>query len=94
MDVPLCGFICIRFSAIYSVHVSPYLFLFFTLLEFQVFVPYTPQYHPDLLIGVKQLWDPVWIIFVQLVWVAVFLYLGRSRVISSTLVFNVRHDMI
>jgi prolipoprotein diacylglyceryltransferase len=61
---------------------------------FQVFVPYTPKYHPDLLIGIKQLWDPVWIIFIQLVWVAVFLYLGRSRVTSSTLVFNVRHDMI
>lgn len=73
-----------------------YMSLFAVLFAFvfQLFLPYTPQYHPDLLIGIKQLWDPVWIIFVQLVWVAVFLYLGRSRVISSTLVFNVRHDMI
>jgi prolipoprotein diacylglyceryltransferase len=73
-----------------------YMSLFAVLFAFvfQLFLPHTPQYHPDLLIGIKQLWDPVWIIFVQLVWVAVFLYLGRSRVISSTLVFNVRHDMI
>jgi prolipoprotein diacylglyceryltransferase len=61
---------------------------------FQTYVPYTPQYHPDVLSGIRQIWNPVWIIFVQLVWVAVFFYLGRSRVISSTLVFNVRHDMI
>jgi prolipoprotein diacylglyceryltransferase len=70
------------------------LFAVLLAIIFLVFTPYTPQYHPDLLIGIKQLWDPVWIIFVQLVWVTVFLYLGRSRVTSSTLVFNVRHDMI
>ena len=63
-------------------------------IGFQVYLPQSMQNQPELLKGLRQLWNPAWIIFIQVLWVAVFLYLGRSRVTSSTLAFNVRHDMI
>jgi prolipoprotein diacylglyceryltransferase len=63
-------------------------------IGFHMYLPQTAQNQPDLLIGLRQLWNPSWVIFIQALWLAVFFYIGRSRVISSTLVFNVRHDMI
>lgn len=48
----------------------------------------------DLMKGVRQMWSPEWIIFVQILWVSVFFYLGRSRVTGSKITLYVRGDMI
>jgi len=50
----------------------------------QVYFPQSAHNRPDILSGLRQLWNPSWVIFTQALWLAVFFYLGRSRVTSST----------
>jgi hypothetical protein len=47
--------------------------------------------HPpaDVVRGLAALWDPTMILFLQGLWVAIFLYTGRSEVTASTLSFHV-----
>ncbi|NLW34770.1 MAG: prolipoprotein diacylglyceryl transferase [Syntrophorhabdus aromaticivorans] len=60
---------------------------------FQAYAPHTSWPRPNLVNGIRQLWNPGWIIFLQILWVTLFFYFGRSRVTDSTIAFNVRHDM-
>jgi hypothetical protein len=58
------------------------------------YIPQALQNKPDLLKGLMQLWDPAWLIFIQVLWLTVFFYLGRSRVTHSTIAIDIRLDMI
>jgi prolipoprotein diacylglyceryltransferase len=49
---------------------------------------------PDLAIGLHALWHPGMILSLQLIWVAIFLYTGRSKVTASHLTVSVVHDQI
>jgi hypothetical protein len=48
----------------------------------------------DLSVGLKSLWSPEMILFMQGIWTAIFLYTGRSTVTGATLSFHVHHDRI
>jgi hypothetical protein len=52
--------------------------------------------HPghDLGTGLRALWTPSMILFLQVLWVATFLYTGRSRVTAATLSFHVVRENI
>ncbi len=45
--------------------------------------------HPDALHGLTYLWDPAMILFLQALWIGVFLHTGRSKVTGSVLSFHV-----
>ncbi|MDD2539742.1 MAG: prolipoprotein diacylglyceryl transferase [Desulfuromonadaceae bacterium] len=49
---------------------------------------------PDLSAGLKSLWNPALILFLQGIWMAIFYYTGRSTVTGATLSFHVHHDRI
>jgi len=57
-----------------------------------------PAHHPqrvaDIIAGVQTLWDPAVIILLQGVWIASFLYAGRSTVTGSRITFHVERDRI
>jgi hypothetical protein len=48
----------------------------------------------DVLAGLRTLWDPAAILFLQFVWVVMFLRTGRSQVTGSGLMFHVKEDQI
>lgn len=48
----------------------------------------------DLEAGLRTLWSPAMILFLQCLWAVFFLYTGRSKVTGSTLDFFVRRDRI
>ncbi|MFO7884217.1 MAG: prolipoprotein diacylglyceryl transferase [Desulfobacteraceae bacterium] len=49
---------------------------------------------PDVITGVRILWQPGVVLFLQMVWVIIFLYTGRSSVTGSTLLFHVVKEKI
>lgn len=49
---------------------------------------------PDVMAGLAMLWNPAMILFFQALFVAVFLFTGRSQVTGSVLSFHVREDRI
>lgn len=49
---------------------------------------------PDLSAGLASIWNPMLILFLQGIWVLIFLYTGRSTVTGSTLSFHVHRDRI
>lgn len=49
---------------------------------------------PNLLSGLSNLWNPTLILFLQGIWVVIFLYTGRSTVTGATLEFHVYTDRI
>jgi hypothetical protein len=49
---------------------------------------------PEILTGLRALWHPGIILFLQTLWVAVLFYTGRSMVTGSTLTFHVHEDRI
>jgi prolipoprotein diacylglyceryltransferase len=49
---------------------------------------------PDLTAGLKSLWSPALILFLQGIWAMIFLYTGRSTVTGATLSFHVHRDRI
>ena len=49
---------------------------------------------PDLAAGLKSLWSPALILFLQSIWMLIFYYTGRSTVTGATLSFHVHHDRI
>lgn len=63
-------------------------------IVFPAYVPQALQNKPDLLKGLVQLWNPAWLIFIKVLWLTVFFYLGISRVTHSTIAIDVRRDMI
>ena len=48
----------------------------------------------DLGSGLEALWNPAVILFLQLVWMVVFLFMGWSQVTGSTLSFHVHEDRV
>ncbi len=44
--------------------------------------------------GLKTLWSPALILFLQVIWCAIFFYTGRSTVTGATLSFHLHHDRI
>lgn len=53
-----------------------------------------PQPYASLGTGLTTLWNPAMIIFLQALWLVIFLYTGRSKVTGSTLSFHVHRDRI
>lgn len=49
---------------------------------------------PEILTGLRVLWHPGMILFLQTLWVAVLFYTGRSMVTGSILTFHVHEDRI
>jgi hypothetical protein len=47
---------------------------------------------PDLSTGLKSLWSPALILFLQGIWILIFIYTGRSTVTGATLSFHVHRD--
>ncbi|MGD8293322.1 MAG: prolipoprotein diacylglyceryl transferase [Desulfobacterales bacterium] len=56
--------------------------------------PATPAIIPSIAAGLKSLWQPSLIVFLQLLWIAVFLYTGKSQVTGSQISFHVIRDRI
>ena len=48
----------------------------------------------DVLAGLRSLWDPTVILFLQLLWVGMFLRTGRSQVTGAGITFHVHQDRI
>lgn len=48
----------------------------------------------QLLIGLNALWSPGTLLFLQFVWVALFIYTGRSTVTGANLSFHIHRDRI
>ncbi len=61
---------------------------------FLAFIPEAAPVAPDLASGFSQLVSVPVILLVQFLWIALFLYYGRSRVTASTLSFHVVADRI
>ncbi len=53
-----------------------------------------PSVLPDLSIGLKSLWSPALILFLQCIWMSIFYYTGRSTVTGAKLSFHVHQDRI
>lgn len=53
-----------------------------------------PVATPDLAAGMKGLWNPALILFLQGIWALIFLYTGRSTVTGATLSFHVHHERV
>jgi hypothetical protein len=53
-----------------------------------------PYGSPDLSAGLKSLWSPSLILFLQGIWCLIFFYTGRSTVTGATLSFHVHQDRI
>lgn len=62
-------------------------------VAYAVVFPAVP-FQVDLVRGVWALWDPAVIVGVQLVWIGVFLFTGRSRTTAARLFLFVRTDRI
>lgn len=58
------------------------------------FLHQEPTGLPDLSAGLKSLWSPSLILFLQGIWLVIFLYTGRSTVTGATLSFHVHRDRI
>jgi hypothetical protein len=48
----------------------------------------------DIIQGLAALWHPAMIIFLQVLWLGVFLYTGKSRVTGALLSFHVIKERI
>lgn len=53
-----------------------------------------PTVLPDIAAGLKNLWSPALILFLQSIWVLIFMFTGRSTVTGATLSFHVHNDRI
>ncbi len=53
-----------------------------------------PVPRPEFTVGLKSLWTPAVILFLQGIWVAIFLYTGRSTVTGATMSFHVNRENI
>lgn len=49
---------------------------------------------PDIIAGLTILWHPASILFLQAVWLIIFLYTGRSQVTGSTISFHIHQKRI
>jgi hypothetical protein len=59
-----------------------------------LFFPATTATIPSLATGLRALWQPSLIVLLQLLWIAVFVYTGKSQVTGSQISFHVIKDRI
>jgi len=59
-----------------------------------LFFPVETVAAPQLALGLASIWSPPQILFLQGVWLAIFLYTGLSTVTGATLSFHVHHDRV
>ncbi|NVN90365.1 MAG: prolipoprotein diacylglyceryl transferase [Desulfuromonadales bacterium] len=59
-----------------------------------VFFPVEKVVTPELALGLVTLWSPPQILFLQAVWLVIFLFTGLSTVTGATLSFHVHQDRI
>ncbi len=57
-------------------------------------LPVSPIPFPNIVAGIEVLWNPSMILFLEVLWLALFLYYGRSAVTASTISFHVLRDRI
>jgi hypothetical protein len=57
-------------------------------------LPVSETLFPNILAGLRSVWNPAMIILLQCLWAAIFLYTGRSQVTGVTMSFNVRQERI
>jgi hypothetical protein len=55
-------------------------------------LPYEAVGRPDVVAGLRALWNPATILAIQAVWLVIFLYTGRSSVTTSSMAFSLSHD--
>ncbi len=55
-------------------------------------VPPVPK--PNVLRGLQSLWSPEVVLFLQGLWVALFMFFGKSMVTGSAISFHVHHDRV
>jgi hypothetical protein len=53
-----------------------------------------PSAMPYLSDGIEALWQPAIVLFLQALWVLVFLFFGKSMVTDAEISFRLRHDRI
>jgi prolipoprotein diacylglyceryltransferase len=56
--------------------------------------PVVSFHKPEITTGINALWHPGPLIFIQLIWVSIFIYTGRSTVTAATISFRVNQDRI
>jgi hypothetical protein len=56
--------------------------------------PEAPAAVPSITAGLKSLWQPSLIIFLELLWIVVFVYMGKSQVTGSQISFHAIKDRI
>lgn len=56
--------------------------------------PAPPALHANIAAGIGTLWQPALLLFLQAIWLVIFLYTGRSTVTGATLSFHVHRDRI
>jgi len=59
-----------------------------------VFFPTAPSQFPNILKGLQVFWHPEVILFIEALWIATFLFTGRSEVTSATMSFHVVKEKV
>lgn len=81
-----------------STKISPYQVMSIVGIPYLVLllliIPVTPTAPPNVAAGLSALWDPGSILLLQVLWIGIFLYTGRSMVTGSTLNFYVHRERI
>ena len=70
------------------------LFMILYALGIAALLPAPPIPLPDIVAGIDVLWNPSMILFLETLWLALFLYYGRSTVTASSISFHVLRDRI
>lgn len=65
----------------------------YALLATYVFADNSPH-SIQLILGLQNYWQPETLIFLQLIWILLFIYTGRSTVTGASLSFHVHHERI
>lgn len=78
--------------------ISKYQLMAGLVVVYSIFIAYLfpaiPAVAPSIAAGLKSLWQPSLIIFLQLLWIAVFVYTGKSQVTGAQISFHVIRDRI
>ena len=63
-------------------------------LAVSLLAPGSPISHIDIVAGLRSIWNPLLVLFLQVLGLSIFLYTGRSMVTGSVLTFHVHRDRI
>jgi hypothetical protein len=70
------------------------LFMILYALVIAALLPAPPIPLPDIVAGIEVLWNPSMILFLETLWMALFLYYGRSTVTASSISFHVLRNRV